>query len=99
VRSEEATDYCTTGECSAKRITVVGNTESVEYVLDCVEVVAHKPSLHYTPVCSHVHANEEYAVKIMDTAISFGGDEPTQSNEPIHFAYNIVSEKEMPKRK
>lgn len=40
VEQSEATDYCTTGQCTATRFTVNRYTRdnAVEYVLDCVEV-------------------------------------------------------------
>lgn len=64
VRSEEAHDICTSDtDCSATRFTVEGyseaNGESTEYVLDCVEIMAFKPSPHLAVVCDRVHAHND----------------------------------------
>jgi hypothetical protein len=111
VRSGEAKDWCETGECSATRHTVEGyitskdDPISVEYVLECVEVLAHKPSPHYTGVCDKVHAHEEYVVKVFPNAIAFehekesSGTKESSGATPVNLAYHIVSEKEVAKQK
>ena len=111
VQSGEAKDWCETGKCSASRYTVEGyvtskdGLTSVEYVLECVEVMAQEPSPHYTVVCDHVHAHEDYLVRVLPTAIAFehekeaskGNESPTTA--PISSAYHIASEKEVAKQK
>lgn len=99
VKSEEAKDWCTDGKCSATRYTVEGYADSVDYVLDCVQVMATEPSPHFVTVCSHVHANSDYAVKILSDAVSFLDEAGSSGTEPSHALYQIVSEKERTKRK
>jgi hypothetical protein len=104
VRSEEAHDWCMTGECNATRFTVEGyadvkgDSSLVEYVLDCVQIMAHKPSPHFTVVCVQVHAHNDYDAKLYSNAILFG-DATTQSDGPMLAGYQIVSEKEVNKQK
>lgn len=111
VRSGEANDRCTTGKCSATKLTVEGyinaknGTRSVEYVLECVEVTAHDPTPHYTIVCDHVHANKDYVVNILPSAVGFVSEteaqkvgEVTPSNVSPR-TYDIKSEKEVAKPK
>jgi hypothetical protein len=105
VRSEEAKDWCETGKCSATRIIVEGYTRpkddpnaSIEYVLDCIEVIANEPSPHLSIVCSHLHAHNDYSAKVYASAILFG--EPQQSKPDLTYAaYEIVSEKETTKHR
>ena len=102
VESSNAPDRCPTERCTATKITVEGYTQakdgsvSVEYVLDCAELIMDEPSPHQAVVCDHVHANSGYLVKIGSNYISFSDDDPRF--EPLHAAYRIVSEKE-PKHK
>ncbi len=104
VRTEEARDWCTTGECSATRYTVEGysdvkgDSSIVEYVLDCVQVMAQKPSPHFTVVCVQVHAHNDYDAELWSNAI-FLGDAKPQSDGPTLSAYTIVSEKEVNRQK
>lgn len=104
VRTEDATDWCTTGNCSATRLIVEGyikdedQSTSVEYVLHCVEVLASNPSPHFTIVCSHVHAHNDYLVKVFDKAIAFDSQEKPTKDGPTIAAYDIVSEKEVTAR-
>ncbi len=97
VHTEDAKDWCRTGECSARRITVEGyadvkgSPDTVEYVLDCVEVWANEPTPHQTIVCLHVHAREDYSVRIGDTFIWFGDPQKADKAEPILSAYSIFS--------
>jgi hypothetical protein len=99
VQSGEAKDWCTTGKCSATKITVEGYTNSVEYVLECVQTIANEPSPHVTVVCDHVHANSDYVVRIGADYIGFGEPQKSSETEPFHSLYQIVSEKERTKHK
>ncbi len=106
VRSEDAKDWCTTGECSATRYTVEGYSDVkgdsgfVEYVLDCVETLVEKPSPHYTAVCGRVHAHNDYQAKLWSDSIFFGDEtKPPSSNGVFLVAYHIVSEREASKQK
>jgi hypothetical protein len=100
VRTEDAKDWCTTGKCSATRITVEGYSDAVEYVLDCVETIASEPSPHVTVVCDHVHASNDYDVEIGSNYIFFGESrKPSSTQEPLRSGYSIVSEKERANRK
>jgi len=99
VRTEPAKDWCTTGECSAKRIVVEGyvgggkdEVAMVHYVLDCVEVVSNRPTPHFLTACVHVHARETHAVKIGETFISFSDVKQKSQPEPALAPYEIVSE-------
>jgi hypothetical protein len=91
-------DWCSSGKCSAKKFTVEGYTNSTEYVLECVEVLADEPSPHYTIVCPKLHAHNDYDARLGADYIAFGEDKKA-TGEPILSAYQIVSEKEIPKHK
>lgn len=97
VQSGDAHDWCTTGKCSATRFTVEGYTDSVAYVLQCVEVIANEPSPHYANVCVHVHSHHDYEATLGTNYILFGESHKASDNEPIEVAYEIVSEKEISK--
>ena len=104
VRSEETQDYCTSGNCSATRFTVEGYSDVkgdstlTEYVLDCVEIMAYKPSLHFTVVCARLHANNDYDARLSSDTIAFGEGEKTPSGALVA-DYRIVSEKEVNRQK
>lgn len=102
VEQSDATDYCTTGKCSATRITVEGYTQdkdaSVQYVLDCVETLVNEPTPHFTIRCPRVHSHSDYLVKLVDDYVVFGEAPATQEKEPIISAYRIKSEKEVRKK-
>ena len=108
VRSGEAKDWCGTGNCSAIRYTVEGyitskdDPFSVEYVLECVEVL--NMIQETTVVCAHVHAHEEYPVTVFSDGINFEHQfehkkESSDTKEPTYSGYKIVSEKEVAKQK
>jgi hypothetical protein len=63
VEQGDAPDYCTTGKCSETRFTVEGYTQdrdaSIQYVLDCVETIAHEPTPHLTVQCARVHSHND----------------------------------------
>ncbi len=106
VRKEEAKDWCTAGECSATRFTVegfikTGDDASVEYVLECIEVLAHKPSPHLKFECVRVHAHDDYVVKVFSGsgAIAFQHEKQNQSSSSTEMAYDILSEREVIKKK
>ena len=105
VRSEEAHDWCATGECGATRYTVEGysdvksDSSLIEYVLDCVQVMAPKPSPHFTIVCDQVHAHNDYDATLWSNAISFSPPKPQSPDAPMAAAYQIVSEREVSKQK
>jgi len=97
VRTEQAKDWCPTGECSAKRIIVEGyvggkGEPMVQYVLHCVEIVANAPTPHFLTACVHVHAREIHVVKIGETFISFSDAKQKSQPDPVVAAYEIVSE-------
>ena len=98
VEQDEAKDYCTTGKCSATRFTVEGYTQdkdaSVQYVLDCVEVIANEPTPHISVQCARVHSHSDYMVKIGADFVAFE-DSPSSQHEPYASAYRIKSEKEV----
>jgi hypothetical protein len=103
VSQGDATDYCTTGKCSATRITVEGYTQdkdaAVEYVLDCVEIITNEPTPHQSVQCVKVHSHADYMVTIGSDFILFDSDAPTKQNkEPYVSGYRIKSEKEVRKR-
>jgi hypothetical protein len=99
VRSEDATDWCTTGECDATRITVEGYSATTEYVLDCVEVITHKPTPHYADYCDHVHAHNDYDATLWPANIGFKPiKSKTADGAPVSL-YRIVSEKEISRKK
>jgi hypothetical protein len=100
VEQGDATDYCTTGKCSATRFTVEGYTQdkdaAVEYVLDCVEVIVNEPTPHIKIRCARVHSHSDYMVRLGDDFVSFG-DSPSSQTEPLESAYKIKSEREVRK--
>jgi hypothetical protein len=104
VHSEEATDWCTTGECSATRFTVEGYSDVkgdpavTEYVLECVQTHVYKPTPRYTAVCQRVHAHSDYAAKLYATVIQFEEEKP-QASGPAVVLYEIKSEKEVSRQK
>jgi hypothetical protein len=101
VRSEDATDWCQTGECSATRFTLEGHANVnhdghlTQYVLKCVEVMAVNPSPHNTVVCGRVHANNDYDAFLFADSIFFADNKPKSSGAPFESGYSIVSEKEV----
>lgn len=105
VRSEEAHDWCTNGECTATRFTVEGYSDVkgdstvTEYVLECVEVLAYTPSPHNTNVCQRVHARYDYDAILYATAIWFEESTPRSPGTPVVVLYGIKSEKEVRKQK
>ena len=106
VRSEEAHDWCTSGECSATRYTVEGYSDVkgdsvlTEYLLECIEVMASKPRPHLTNVCGRVHAHNDYEAQLWSDSIFFGDETKPQSSEGVvTVGYHIVSEKEVKKHK
>lgn len=103
VSQADATDWCTTGKCSATRITVEGYTQdkdaSVQYVLECVEVFANEPTPHKSIQCVKVHSHADYEVTIGADFITFASDAPPkQEKEPLVSGYSIKSEKEVRKK-
>lgn len=99
VRSGDATDWCPTGECDATRITVEGYSATTVYVLDCVEVITHKPSPHYADYCDHVHAHSDYDATLWPANIGFKPIKSKTADEAPVSLYRIVSEKEISKKK
>jgi hypothetical protein len=57
-----------------------GDDAFVEYVLECVEVLAHKPTPHLTTECVRVHAHDDYVVKVFSGAIAFQHEKQDQSS-------------------
>jgi hypothetical protein len=102
VSQADATDYCTTGKCSATRFTVEGYTQdkdaAVQYVLECVETIVNEPTPHYTVRCTRVHSHSDYLVKLGADYVRFGDPPATQETEPFLAAYLIKSEKEVRKK-
>ena len=103
VSQADATDYCTTGKCSATRITVEGYTQdkdaAVQYVLECIEVIASEPTPHTSIQCVKVHSHDDYLVTIGADFIIFASDAPIkQEKEPFVSGYRIKSEKEVRKK-
>lgn len=103
VSQSDATDWCTTGKCSATRITVEGYTPDkdavVEYVLECVEVVASEPTPHMTIQCVRVHSHADYIVTIGSDSVNFTTDAPTKQDKELFVSgYRIKSEKEVRKK-
>ncbi len=100
VRSEDATDYCTTGKCSATRFTVEGYSDVkgrptvTEYVLECVETLVTETPVHYTVVCDRVHANNDYDATLYADNIMFGEPKKYSGEGPLTAVYSIKSEKE-----
>ena len=104
VRSEDARDICATDAgCSARRFTVEGyseaNGDTIDYVLECVEITAFKPSLHLMVACDRLHVHNDYAARVMADAIAFGEAKPPSSDGPGQSAYRILSEKEAAKKR
>jgi hypothetical protein len=73
--SGEAHDWCTTGKCSATRLTVEGysivkgDATSTAYVLNCVEVIVNDPTPHIPYQCVRLHANRNYDAKLLADSI------------------------------
>jgi hypothetical protein len=99
VRSGETQDLCGDGTCSSKKFTVEGYTSSAEYVLECMEVLANKPSPHFTVVCPKLHAHGDYNARLGADYIAFGDGKKLSDNEPMLSSYSIVSEKETAKHR
>jgi len=79
---------------------VKGDANAVEYVLECVEVMVHEPTAHFTVVCVRLHAHNDYVVKLGSDYIAVEHEgEDTPPNAPIVSAYKIVSEKEVRKQR
>lgn len=101
VSQADATDWCTTGKCSAVRFTVEGYTQDkdavVEYVLECVEVLVNEPTPHFTVRCPRVHSHSDYLVRLVDDYVLFG-DPPTDKEKSPTVGYQIKSEKEVRKK-
>ncbi len=102
VEQGEATDYCTTGKCSATRFTVEGYTTpdkdaSIQYVLDCVETIMVEPNSSTSNVlCARVHSHNDYMVEVGAEFIFF--DSYPSDRKGLQIAYNIKSEKEVKKK-
>jgi hypothetical protein len=113
VRSESASDYCTSGDCIATKFTVEGysgtkgDSNLTEYVLECVEQVPHKPLPNdFYVFCGRVHAQNDYAAEMMGDDniffknVSSGPVEETGVEHRIFkAAYRILSEKEVGRQK
>jgi hypothetical protein len=97
VRLEDAPKVC--DDCSATKITVEGYSNTTDYVLECTDVVASKPSPHFTLVCPRVHAGNDYDARLTDTSIWFGPDKPQSSDGPLVGHYDIASEKKVKRQK
>ena len=101
VRSEESRDYCASVDCRETKFTVEGYSEAsrnptlTEYILECVEILAYKPTPHLTARCVRVHARNSYAATVLRDAITFG----EIKEGSFVFAYDIVSEKEVNRAK
>jgi hypothetical protein len=103
VSQADANDWCTTRKCSATRITVEGYTQdkdaAVQYVLECVEIIANEPTPHQTTRCVKVHSHADYMVTLGADFVIFSTDPPDkQEKEPFLSGYQIKSEKEVPKK-
>jgi hypothetical protein len=102
VEQGEATDYCTTDKCYATRFTVEGYTQnkdaSIQYVLDCVEIIASEPTPHISVRCVRVHSHNDYMVKVGADFVIFGDAPASQTSEPFLSGYRIKSEKEVRKK-
>jgi hypothetical protein len=100
VQRGDATDYCTTGKCSATRFTVEGYTQDkdggVQYVLECVEVLPNEPGQHSVS-CFRVHAHADYMVRIFAESVAFGHNQSPE-HDSVEVDYNITSEKEIKKK-
>jgi len=103
VSQADAPDWCSAGKCSATRITVEGYTQDkdayVQYVLECVEVIASEPTPHKSIECVKVHSHMYYVVTVGADFIIFASNAPTkQEKEPFISGYRIKSEKEVRKK-
>ena len=105
VEQADASDWCESGKCSATRFTVGGHAADgdavIEYVLECVEVVASEPKHPLTLQCVRVHAHYDYDATLFADAIFFESQPntpPSGSDKPATSAYTIKSEKEVRKR-
>lgn len=96
VEQSTATDFCTA--CYATRFTVEGYTQdkagAVQYVLECVEVIAHDPNSH-SVACFRAHARADYMVMIGIQSVDFGS---SSKSDPVVVDYDIKSEKEIRKK-
>jgi hypothetical protein len=100
VKSEDAKDMCSsTDKCTATRFTVEGYTDTVEYVLDCVEIRNTTPPANYVVVCPNVHAHNDYLARLGLDYIAFERVSESPSTGPSVSTYHIVSEREVGKRK
>jgi len=75
VHSGEAPDYCTSGDCTATRLTVEGysdvkgDSHLTEYVLECVQILPTKPSPDFVSgKCVRLHANNDYEASLGTSA-------------------------------
>jgi hypothetical protein len=99
VKREDATDWCTTGKCSATRYTVEGYraaknpNEVISYLLECVEVISTEDA-KVTLACVRVQADEDYEVKILPDAVLFQVEEPPKKDGPHQSGYMIKSQRE-----
>ena len=66
-----------------------GDSNLTEYVLECVEVIAQKPSPHFAVVCDRIHAHNEYVARLLADAIAFGEAKPQSSDGPTVSGYRI----------
>jgi len=102
VEQDEAKDTCSPDKCSATRFTVEGYTQdkdvTVQYALDCVEVLSCDPKPHISVKCVRVHAHSDNMVKVGADFVIFGDFPITQTSEPFHSGYRIKSEKEVRKK-
>ena len=102
VEQGDATDYCTTGKCSATRFTVEGYTmpdkdTAVQYVLDCVETLMVEPNNSTSNmICARVHSHTDYTIKFVAEFIFF--DSYPSDRQGMRVAYRIKSEKEVRKK-
>jgi hypothetical protein len=78
VSQEEDPSYCgTEPDCHANVFTVEGYADAAdkasrtEYVLGCAEIWEGKPTLHVAVSCGSIHANNDYAGRVLDNTISF----------------------------
>jgi hypothetical protein len=93
---------CDAVECSAKKFTIEGYSDSVHtgsrvaYVLTCEEFVSHKPTPHLTLSCGSIHANNDYDARVFGDSISFWPEEK-YTPPPLRGNYTILTEKEVSK--
>lgn len=97
-------DACT-NSCDATLYTVegyvpTGRKNSIQYVLNCVEILAFKPEPHQITQCVHVHSHEEYQATLFVQSIAFKTasssdyDSSDPNKQPTLIPYSIKSEKE-----